>query len=145
MLSNLGVLFWEIKECLCMLLREVTLLERYRRVLLKQTDPNYYPLSQTSGISVFSGSFVYQKTMILLFCFQLLEVLFSFLARKTDFYTGGGEGQSEKVRRTPELISWLQQQTRISMLSPKLDCCQDFSTYDFCQIVLSSISKELWP
>jgi len=30
-------------------------------------------------------------------CVQLLEYMFSFLARKTDFYMGGGKGAAEKV------------------------------------------------
>ena len=29
--------------------------------------------------------------------FQVLEYIFSFLARKTDFYVGGGTGAAEKV------------------------------------------------
>ena len=32
------------------------------------------------------------------FLFQLLDHLFSFLSRKTDFYTGGGSGAAQKVR-----------------------------------------------
>lgn len=31
------------------------------------------------------------------FISQLLDTIFSFLARKTDFYTGGGEGAAEEV------------------------------------------------
>ena len=39
---------------------------------------------------------------------EMLDVIFDFLARKTDFYTGGGEGTAEKLGADLKHNLWLQ-------------------------------------
>lgn len=37
--------------------------------------------------------------LLIIFLFQLLQTIAGFLARKTDFFTGGDDGEWEKVRK----------------------------------------------